>query len=433
MSHLGFINSALAALLLSTNLLAADEPRTTIVHAGTLLAVPGQDAKPEQSLIIVDDKILEVRDGYVAASDFEGSVDIVDLKDKFVLPGLMDMHVHFTLAPKRPDFLKTSDSDYALMAAGNAQTTLLAGVTTVRDIGATSAEAIIAVRDAVNDGTIPGPRIIAAGESISATAGHGERRGQRDDIADLVQSKAMCDGADDCRRAVRSQYKLGADMIKVHATGGGADPNGKRYSAPEMFDDELEAVVETAHRLGLKVTAHAHGTAGIKAAIRAGVDSVEHSSWLDDDAIEMYLDTGTYVVKTAYLQDYFLSRPQIPKRIQDMRRANIAIAEPMVREAIKRGVKFAMGTDSGVMPHGQNAKEIWKYVELGMSPMEAIETATVNAADLMGKSDQLGTLEAGKFADVIAVDVSPLEDITSLESVSFVMRSGVVYKSSETM
>jgi imidazolonepropionase-like amidohydrolase len=433
MSHLRFINIALTALLLSANLFAADEPRTTIVHAGTLLAVPGQDARSEQSLIIVDDKILEVRDGYVAAGDIEGDVSIVDLKDKFVLPGLMDMHVHFTLVPKRPDYMKTSDADYALMAAGNANTTLMAGVTTVRDIGATSAEAIIAVRDAINAGTIPGPRIIAAGESISATAGHGDTRNLRDDVAELMQSKAMCDGADDCRRAVRSQYKLGADMIKVHATGGGADPNGKRFSAPEMFDDELEAIVETAHRLGLKVTAHAHGTAGIKAAIRAGVDSVEHSSWLDEEAIQMYLDTGTYQVTTAYLQDYFLSRPQIPQRIQDMRRANMKLMRPLLREAIQRGVKFAMGTDSGVMPHGQNAKEISKYVELGMSPMEAIETATVNAADLMDLTDQIGTLEAGKFADVIAVDVSPLEDITSLEDVSFVMRSGVVYKSSVTM
>jgi len=424
MNDLRFTNIALATFLFSLPAFAQEAPQTTIIHAGTLLAVPGEQPRREQSLIIEGDKVLEVRQGYVTVD----GTTIIDLKDKFVLPGLMDMHVHFTLAPSRPDFMRTSDSDYALMAVGNARTTLMAGVTTVRDVGATSAEAIVAVRDAINNGTIPGPRMYVAAESISATAGHGDTRGLRDDVADVMLSDATCDGADDCRRAVRSQYKLGADLIKVHATGGGADPNGKRFSAPEMFDDELRAIVETAHALGLKITAHAHGTAGIKAALRAGVDSVEHSSYLDDEAIDMYLESGAYIVKTAALQNYFLSRPNIPAAMQDLRRANIKIQRPKVREAIRRGVKFAMGTDSGVSPHGENAKEIAMYVELGMTPMEAIKTATVNAADLMGKSDELGTLEQGKFADVIAVDVSPLEDIHALESVGFVMRSGITYK-----
>ncbi len=428
MNYFKVLLVTLTAMLGSGLVIAGETPKTTIVHAGTLLAVPGNTPKTEQSVIIADDKILEVRDGYVSADEFEGEVTVIDLKDDFVLPGLMDMHVHFTLAPGRRDYLRTSNSDFAIMAASKAKITLLAGVTTVRDVGATRAEAIIAVRDGIDNGSIPGPRIIAAAESISATAGHGDSRGLRTDVAEALQSSAMCDGADDCRRAVRSQYKLGANMIKVHATGGGADPNGKRYSAPEMFDDELEAVVQTAHALGLKVTAHAHGTAGIKAAIRAGVDSVEHSSWLDDEVIQMYLDAGTYMVTTAYLQDYFLSRPQIPAYIQVQRRANMEIMRPPLREAIERGVKFAMGTDSGVMPHGQNAKEISKYVELGMTPMQAIETATVNAADLMDLSDEIGTLEAGKFADLIAVDGNPLDDITELEDVGFVMRNGVTYK-----
>ena len=428
MNYFKVLLVTLTAMLGSGLVIAGETPKTTIVHAGTLLAVPGNTPKTEQSVIIADDKILEVRDGYVSADEFEGEVTVIDLKDDFVLPGLMDMHVHFTLAPGRRDYLRTSNSDFAIMAASKAKITLLAGVTTVRDVGATRAEAIIAVRDGIDNGSIPGPRIIAAAESISATAGHGDSRGLRTDVAEALQSSAMCDGADDCRRAVRSQYKLGANMIKVHATGGGADPNGKRYSAPEMFDDELEAVVQTAHALGLKVTAHAHGTAGIKAAIRAGVDSVEHSSWLDDEVIQMYLDAGTYMVTTAYLQDYFLSRPQIPAYIQVQRRANMEIMRPPLREAIERGEKFAMGTDSGVMPHGQNAKEISKYVELGMTPMQAIETATVNAADLMDLSDEIGTLEAGKFADLIAVDGNPLDDITELEDVGFVMRNGVTYK-----
>ena len=428
MNRLPAVGVALAVFLMAGQLLADTPPKTTIIHAGTLLAVPGDAPRQKQTIVIVDDKVHDVRDGYAAADTFDGDVTVIDLRDKFVLPGLMDMHVHFTLAPGRRDYLKTSDSDFAVMAAEMANITLLSGITTVRDVGATSAEAIVAVRDGIENGSIPGPRIIAAGRSISATAGHGDSRGQRADIAEATRSAAICDGVADCRRAVRSQYKLGANMIKVHATGGGADPNGKRYSAPEMFDDELEAVVETAHALGLKVTAHAHGTAGIKAAIRAGVDSVEHSSWIDDEVIQMYLDTGTYMVTTAYLQDYFLSRPQIPAYIQDQRRANIKLLRPPLREAIKSGVKFAMGTDAGVMPHGQNAREISKYVELGMTPMQAIETATVNTADLLDMSETLGTLEAGKFADIIAVDGNPLDDITALEEVSYVMRSGKTYK-----
>lgn len=403
---------------------------TTVIHAGTLLAVPGEAPQDQRSLVIVNGRVQEVRDGYVAPEEFGDDAVLVDLSQQFVLPGLMDMHVHFTLSPDRPDYMRTSDSDYALIAAANARTTLLAGITTVRDVGATSAEAIIAVRDAINSGSMPGPRIYAAGESISATAGHGDTRGLRQDVAALMLTSAVCDGADDCRRAVRSQYKLGADVIKVHATGGGADPNGKRASAPEMFDDELLAVVETAHSLDLTVAAHAHGTAGIKAALRAGVDSIEHSSWLDDEAIGMYLDTGTYQVTTAYLQDWFLSRTHIPEQAHATRRANMAITRPRLIEAIRRGVRFAMGTDAGVMPHGLNAREISTYVELGMTPMQAIRTATVNAAELLDQSNEIGTLEPGKIADIIAVDVSPLEDITSLEHVGFVMKEGVVYKDS---
>jgi imidazolonepropionase-like amidohydrolase len=289
------------------------------------------------------------------------------------------------------------------------------------------AESIIAVRDGIARGAITGPRILAAGESISATAGHGDRRGLRDDIADTMLSAAMCDGAEDCRRAVRSQYKLGADTIKVHATGGGADPNGKEHSPPEMFDDELEAVVETAHLLGLKVGAHAHGSAGIKAAIRAGVDSVDHSTWLDDEAIEMYLEYGTYMVRTGYLQEFFLSRPNIPEAAQVERRANRERMEVKLREAIRRGVKMAMGTDAGIMPHGDNAKEFAYYVDMGMTPMQAIETGTVNSAALLDLEEEIGRLGEGMTADIVATDENPLDDISALQDITFVMKGGVIH------
>jgi len=412
--------------------LAADEVdavTTIIVHAGTLLATPGDAPTERQSIVIRDGKILEVRDGYIDAADVSDAdaAKIVDLSEKFVLPGLMDMHVHFTLTLPRSDYARTSNSDYAVKAVVNAEKTLLAGFTTVRDLGAMRAESILAVRDGIESGAIAGPRIIAAGESISATGGHGDRREMRSDIADAMLSAAMCDGAEDCRRAVRSQYKLGADTIKVHATGGGADPNGRQDSAPEMFDDELRAVVDTAHSLGLKVGAHAHGSAGIKAAIRAGVDSVDHSTWLDDEAIDLYLEHGTYMVRTGYLQDFFLSRSTIPEAVQVQRRANKARMEVKLREAMQRGVKMAMGTDAGIMPHGDNAKEFAYYVEHGMTPMQAIETGTVNAAALLGMEDEIGRLDAGMAADIVATDQSPLDDIAALQNITFVMKGGVTY------
>lgn len=422
-----FIAFSFLAVAVGAN--AQDEIRTIIVHAGTLLATPGELPAERQSIVIRDGRILEVRNGFAGAADVAdaGSVDIIDLSDRFVLPGLMDMHVHFTTTSPRPDYARTSNSDYAIEAVANAEKTLLAGFTTVRDLGALRAESIIAVRDGIERGVIRGPRIIAAGESISATGGHGDRRGLRSDIAETMLKAAICDGAEDCRRAVRSQYKKGADTIKVHATGGGADPNGKQFSLPEMFDDELRAVVETAHALGLKVGAHAHGTPGIKAAIRAGVDSVDHSTWLDDEAIDLYLEHGTWMVRTGYLQDFFLSRDTMPVGTRETRLANKARMEVKLREAIQRGVRMAMGTDAGIMPHGDNAKEFAYYVEHGMTPMQAIETGTVNAAALLGMEDDIGRLAAGMAADIVATDESPLADITALQDVSFVMKGGETY------
>jgi imidazolonepropionase-like amidohydrolase len=284
------------------------------------------------------------------------------------------------------------------------------------------------VRDAIERGAIPGPRIYAAGQPISATAGHGDRRFIRPDIAALTLSEGVCDGADDCRRAVRSQYKVGAETIKLHATGGGADANGRRESAPEMIDEELRAIVEAAHNLNLRVAAHAHGTAGINAALAAGVDSIEHGSWIDDRSIDLLLAKGSYVVPTAYLQDWFLARKGIPESAHEARRRNVALIHPKLSSAMKKGVKIAMGTDAGIMPHGLNAKEIVKYVELGMTPQQAIQTATNHAAKLLRIDGEVGTLEAGKNADVVALADNPLERINAVEKVTFVMRGGVVHR-----
>jgi imidazolonepropionase-like amidohydrolase len=423
MRQTGILFIALSVFVFAADTIAQE---TTIVHAGTLLAVPGEAPKTAQSVIIRDGKVVEIRDGYLEA-DAEST--IIDLRDKFVLPGLMDMHVHFTLAQPRPNYARTSSSDYTIRAVANARITLMAGFTTVRDLGAMRAESIIAVRDGIARGAIVGPRILAAGQSISATAGHGDSRGMRSEIADVMLSASICDGADDCRRAVRSQYKLGADTIKVHATGGGADVNGREDSPAEMFDDELKAIVDSAHRLGLKVGAHAHGTDGIKAAIRAGVDSVDHSTWLDEEAIDMYLEYGTYMVRTGYLQEYFLSLDTMPANSRPERVANKARMEIPLRDAVRRGVKMAMGTDAGIMPHGDNAKEFAYYVEMGMTPMQAIETGTVNSAALLGLEDEIGHLGEGMAADIVATDDNPLDDISALERITFVMKGGVTHLS----
>ncbi len=418
------------ALLLSIcGLQAMAAAPVTLVHAGWILPVPGQAPLSEQTLVVQDGKVVALRPGYLPASEFPGSESrIIDLRDRYVIPGLMDMHVHLTFPETPADFSRRSEADLAMVAVENARTTLMAGFTTVRDLGASSAEAIVAVRDAIERGAIPGPRIYAAGQSISATAGHGDRRFTRTDIAALMLSQGVCDGADDCRRAVRSQYKVGAETIKVHATGGGADPNGRRESAPELSDDELGAVVAAAHNLNLRVAAHAHGTAGVNAALAAGVDSIEHGSWIDDRSIELLLSKGSYLVPTAYLQDWFLSRKGIPEAAHEARRRNVALIHPKLSSAMKKGVKIAMGTDAGIMPHGQNAREIMKYVELGLTPMQAIQTATTNSARLLRIDQDVGTLEAGKKADLIALAGNPLERIGAVEEVTFVMRAGVVHR-----
>jgi len=435
MNLLSSTSLLLIAIIFTPFTSASDRPKKeqiTIIHAGTLLAVPGKPAIDQQSLVIKNGKIMSVVDGFVQADTYQnkGNVTIKDLSDKFVMPGMMDMHVHLTMGNNagHEDFYTTSDPDFAMIAVENADKTLMAGITTVRDLAALSGEAIIAVRDAINRKVVPGPRIIAAGKALSATAGHADHYGVREDFAKLYKSTGVCDGADDCRRAVRDQYKLGADMIKVMATGGGADKNGKKYSPAEMFDDEFVAIVETAHRLNLKVTAHAHGTDGINAALTAGVDSIEHSSYMDNKTIKLYKETGAHLVPTASLSKFFQETPTIPEYVKRSLRGKAKEVDVLLRKAHKKGVTISMGSDAGISKHGRNAEELVAYVDIGMTPMEAIQAATINTAALIGMSEQLGTLEPGKNADIIAMDTSPLANIKAVTKVSFVMRDGITYK-----
>jgi imidazolonepropionase-like amidohydrolase len=421
------------SLLTLASMPSLAQDKLTLIHAGWLLVDPGSAPVTGQTIVVASDRVREVAAGYLTAADFpRAEVTIVDLKDSHVLPGLMDMHVHLTLAPGlTADPARDTEADLALVATEHARITVEAGFTTVRDLGSVSTQAILAVRDAIARGAIPGPRVFAAGQSVSATGGHGDLRFLRDDVADLTLSTAVCDGADDCRRAVRDLYKQGVDTIKLHATGGGADPNGRRDSFPEMFSDELLAITETAHALNLRVAAHAHGTPGIAAALAAGVDSIEHGSWIDPDTIATLKRQPTWLVPTAYLQDWFLARPNIPESAHAGRRQNVALMHPMLSRAMQEGVRIAMGTDAGIMPHGQNAHEIIKYVELGMQPAQALATATTSAAVMMGMPDQLGRIDAGYLADIIAVTANPLEDITTLLEVPFVMAAGRIIKDAD--
>ena len=287
----------------------------------------------------------------------------------------------------------------------------------------------MALRDAINGDMLPGPRIFAAGKAISATAGHGDQRFVREDIAAIQDQSGLCDGPAACRRAVRLQYKIGADVIKIHASGGGSEPNGGPDDPPEMMEDEMREAVAAAHALDLIVAAHAHGTASIKAAIRAGVDSVEHSTYMDKETIRLYLKHDTYLVPTIYLRArYFLESSRIGEATKELMRRDQQIILDGMRKAFRGGVKIAMGSDAGIYPHGDNAEEIVDYVALGMSEMEAIMTATVNAADLLKKLDELGSISPGKFADVIATEDNPLDDIKALTKVGFVMRDGKIYR-----
>ena len=401
----------------------------TLIHAGTLIAVPGEAAQTEQTVIIHDGKIVEIKDGYV--QDDEATV--IDLKNMTVLPGLIDSHVHLRgdrVSGRPDDAVRLESGDVALQAAAHAKTTLMAGFTAVQDVG--GPKEIFALRRAIDKGIVPGPHIRASGSAISATGGHGDFHGFRDDILHAYKSETVCDGPADCRRAVRQAVKNGADVIKITATGGVlSDTNAG--TGQQLLDDELKAIVETAATMGRKVTAHAHDKGGIDAALRAGIDSIEHGSFMDQETAQLFRDNdavlvptvlaGMTVVDWANDPNTFLSPFQVAKA-----RAVGPAMQAMARLAYRNGVTIAFGTDTGVSQHGKNAKEFEYMVAAGMSPMEAIASATVVAAKHIQMDEKIGSIEIGKYADIIAVDEDPLEDVAALMDVDFVMKGGTVYK-----
>jgi imidazolonepropionase-like amidohydrolase len=402
------------------------------ILAGTLLAKPGQEPLYKHTIRVEAGRITSVEKGFAAGAAGD---ETIDLSDQVVLPGLIDCHVHLTSEFGPGSKLLTAEESaaaIALHAAAHARATLMAGFTTVRDLGELggAGDAIFALRNAVATGYVPGPRIFAAGAVISPTGGHGITCGYREDINLLLDSSGRADGVDGCRQAVRRQVHRGADFIKFVATGGVLTDTATG-TGQQFFADEFEAIIATAHMLGRRATAHAHGADGIKAALRAGVDSIEHGSFMDDEAIELMLARKVVHIPTTLAGATVAAQARDGFLPEAIRKKALEVG-PQILQTLSRshkaGIRIAFGTDSGVSRHGENAKEFALMVEAGMSPMAAIAAATCDAAEHIGCADQIGTIEPGKFADIIAVAHDPLKDIRALCEVSWVMKSGIVYK-----
>lgn len=411
---------------------------TTIIHAGKLLAIPGNGALENQTIVIEKGKISAIMNGFLNPSDLgytQENCQLVDLKEQFLMPGFIDMHTHIT-GERNPnnnphEWTTLNDEDFAFRAIPYLEVTLNAGFTTVRNLGA-DYKNMNAIKRAIQKGYIKGPRIISSNGAISATGGHGDSHGYRSEIANAFEkSVGVCDGADDCRRAVRAKVKQGADVIKITATGGVLS-NTAAGVGQQLTDDEMTSIVETAHSLGRKVAAHAHAADGINAALRAGVNSIEHGSFLDDESVILFNKTDAYLVPTllagVHMSEEMEVNKNIPPAIVTKIKQVVPAVEASFKRALKGNVNIAFGTDSGVSKHGTNAREFELMVNYGMNNEEAIKTATINASELLGMSNQIGTIEAGKSADIIAVEGDPLSDITILKNVQFVMKEGKVYK-----
>ena len=418
---------AVLLLLVACGSVSAQQATTrTVLRAGKLLDVKSGKVQANQVVVIEGDKITSIG----PASDFKASPadTIVDLSNATVLPGLIDAHTHLTFSPHFGyDTLAISVPREALTGAHNARLTLEAGFTTVRNVGARG-YSDVALRDAINAGDVPGPRMLVSGPALSITGGHCDN--------DLLPyeyhatSDGAADGIEQVQHKTREIIKYGADLIKVCATGGvlskGDDPNASQYTLEEM-----KAIVADAHRLGRKVAAHAHGAQGVIWASEAGVDSVEHGHLMNDAAIATLKKNGTYLVPTLYLVDWqreHAAQANLPDYAKRKMEMVSEVGKANAKKAFQAGVKIGLGTDAAVYPHGLNAHELAVYVSLGMTPLQAIQTATINDADLLGWSDKIGTLEAGKWADIIAVDGDPLQDVTILQHVKFVMKGGDVVK-----
>lgn len=404
---------------------AAPAPKITAVKAAHMLDVRS-GAMVEQAVVLIADDRITAAGSKLA---IPAGAQVIDLGNKTLLPGLIDMHTHLTGNPEDAGYASVAISvpRATLTGARNALRTLNAGFTTVRNVGA-EAYSDIGLRDAINAGDVPGPRISASGPALSISGGHCDDTMHAPEYK--LQAEGVADGVDEVIKRTRQIIKYGADVIKVCATGGvlsfGDDPRASQYTLEEM-----KAIVGEAHRLGRKVAAHAHGGDGIKLAVLAGVDSIEHGSYIDDEGIKLMKEHKTWLVPTVYLADWLIDNAEaikLPKPLLEKAKVVLPAARQNIAHAIQQGVPVALGTDAAVYPHGLNGREFAVYVKLGMTPLQAIRSGTVNASQLLGWSDRVGAIEAGKFADMIAVNGDPLKDVTELERVQWVMKGGAVVR-----
>ncbi len=427
-----FLSLAAFLLLGPSSALAADG--RTVIHAGALVDVEAGEVLGQRTILVEGGTIAAVEEGFV---DPEEGDSLIDLSGHTVLPGLMDMHVHLTSqqsgAASYLERFQESPADATVKALIYAERTLLAGFTTVRDLGGETS-AILAVRNAINRGDMPGPRIFAATASLATTGGHGDRtNGMRADLqGDPGPREGIVNGIEDARKAVRQRYKEGADLIKITATGGVLSL-AKSGQNPQFTEEEIRAIVDTATDYGFMVAAHAHGAEGMKRAIRAGVTTIEHGTYMDEEAFELMKEHGTYFVPTISAGNFVAEKAAIPGYFPEIIRPKAAAIGPVIQDtfakAHRAGVPIAFGTDCGVCPHGSNAQEFLFMVEGGMAPMTAIQSATTVTAKILGIWDETGSVTTGRAADLIAVAGDPIADVTQLQDVRFVMRSGRVHKS----
>jgi imidazolonepropionase-like amidohydrolase len=429
------MKKALTAISISAALMtiSAGLQAATLIHAGNVFTGTSKSLQQEVTIVVDGNKISSVKKGY--AKPEQGDT-VIDLKHATVMPGLMDMHVHLSMQHGGPqtylERFSLNEADYALRAANYARITLDAGFTTVRNLGDGFYETV-ALRNAISNGYATGPRIYTVGKSIATTGGHADpSNGISHQLRpDVGPKQGVVNGEVEAREAVRSRYQDGADLIKITATGGVLSV-AKSGQNPQFMTDELEAIVDTAKDYGMTVAVHAHGREGMKRAIEAGVDSIEHGTYMDDEIRDLMKKNGTYYVPTILAGKFVADKAKIDGYFPALVRPKAAAIGPLIQntfaQAYEAGVKIAFGTDSGVSAHGDNAQEFALMVEAGMTPEDALLSATVNSANLLGISEILGTVEAGKLADMVAVPGNPLEDISLMESISFVMKDGVVYK-----
>ena len=422
------IRSVTLGVVLTTSNVCAD----TLIHAGRLIDGQSNSAKSEMTVRVDGSQLKSIENGYTAAGPND---TVIDLTNHTILPGLMDMHVHLTSEHTKDSRLNrfiTNEADYAIDAVKYAKRTLEAGFTVVRNVG-DAFNVTIALRKAIEDGDVPGPRIFSTGKSLATTGGHADpTNGWASHIAgDPGPKQGVVNGIDDIRKAVRQRYKDGADWIKITATGGVLSV-AKSGQNPQFMDEELAALIDTAADYGLRVAAHAHGTEGMKRAVVAGVASIEHGTFMDEEVMRLMKKNGTYYVPTILAGVWVAEKAKIDGFFPDLVRPKAAAIGPVIKstfaKAYKAGVPIVFGTDSGVSAHGDNAQEFALMVEGGMLPMEAIQSATSVAAKFLGIDDTHGTLDVNKQADIVAVLGNPLHDITAMERVSFVMKAGIIYR-----